>query len=142
MPRVQNGLLHTPKAAIQCIPQLEGTEIICLQVLFFKEQNGTLVQLKGNVHAMGIVEISLVKIKNGKQKLNLNYSNRFPGFLRRTYKQKRKKMRKWCGSVKTGRDVGTIPGWIKNRQEMVQMGSNKLCACTDTSGSFAALCLR
>jgi hypothetical protein len=70
MPRVQNGLLHTPKAAIQCIPQLEGTEIICLQVLFFKEQNGTLVQLKGNIHSMGIIEISayqpVSKIRKGR----------------------------------------------------------------------------
>jgi hypothetical protein len=58
MPRVQNVMLHQPKDAIHGIPKLEGTEIICLQVLFFKEQNGTLVQLKGNVHSMGIIKIS------------------------------------------------------------------------------------
>ena len=57
MPRVQNVMLHTPKDIIHCTPELEGTEIICLQVLFFTEQNGTLVQLKGNVHSMGIIEI-------------------------------------------------------------------------------------
>ena len=128
MPRVQSAMLHTPKDAGHCIPKLEGTEIICLQVLFFTEQNGTLVQLKGNVHSMGIVEISLVKLKNGKQGLNLNAcSNQVPHLLRITRIQKHKKLRKWCGSVKTGRDMETIPGWLKNRQEIVRMGSNKLC---------------
>ena len=34
-----------------------GVEIICLQVLFFSEHNGDLIQLPGKVHAMGIVEV-------------------------------------------------------------------------------------
>lgn len=42
---------------IKDLPLTSGTEIICLQVLFFTEQNGTLVQLRGNVHSMGIIEI-------------------------------------------------------------------------------------
>ncbi len=35
-----------------------GTEIVCLQVVFFEERDGDFVQLKGKVHGMGIVGIS------------------------------------------------------------------------------------
>jgi hypothetical protein len=37
-----------------------GTEIVCLQVLFFKEQNGDLVQLRGKVHSMGILSVKQI----------------------------------------------------------------------------------
>jgi hypothetical protein len=42
---------------------VSGTEIVCLQVVFFKEQNGTLIQLKEMVHGMGVVEINKLKHK-------------------------------------------------------------------------------
>jgi hypothetical protein len=35
-----------------------GTEIVCLQVIFYREYNGDLVQLKERVHAMGILQLS------------------------------------------------------------------------------------
>jgi hypothetical protein len=35
-----------------------GIEIVCLQVVFYEEVDGVLVQLKGKVHGMGIVGIA------------------------------------------------------------------------------------
>jgi hypothetical protein len=34
-----------------------GVELVCLQVVFFREQDGGFVQVKGKVHAMGVVGI-------------------------------------------------------------------------------------
>jgi hypothetical protein len=40
-----------------------GIEIVCLQVVFYEEVGGVLVQLKGKVHGMGVVEINKLKHK-------------------------------------------------------------------------------
>ncbi|MDF3028014.1 MAG: hypothetical protein K0S23_2321 [Fluviicola sp.] len=45
------------------LSSVSGTEIVCLQVLFFEERNGDFVQLKGKVHGMGVVEINKLNHK-------------------------------------------------------------------------------
>lgn len=44
--------------SIDELPLMPGTEIVCLQVLFFEERDGDFVQLKGRIHGMGIVAIT------------------------------------------------------------------------------------
>jgi hypothetical protein len=38
-------------------PAVAGTEIICLQVVFFREENGDFIQVDGKVHAMGVIAV-------------------------------------------------------------------------------------
>ena len=47
---------------IQDLPAFAGTELVCLQVVFFGERNGDLVQLSGAVHSMGIVAVGMVEL--------------------------------------------------------------------------------
>lgn len=42
---------------IPAVSMQTGIELICLQVLFFREENGDLVQLTERVHAMGVVKV-------------------------------------------------------------------------------------
>lgn len=42
---------------MKTIPLSEGIEITCLQVLFFREENGMRVQLKEQVHSMGVIDV-------------------------------------------------------------------------------------
>lgn len=39
-----------------------GIEITCLQVLFFREENGKLLQLKEKVHSMGVLDIKQIVV--------------------------------------------------------------------------------
>ncbi|MES2555742.1 MAG: hypothetical protein V4604_06315 [Bacteroidota bacterium] len=50
---------HELSLAIPEIPSCGGIELICLQVVFFREQHGDLVQLAGKVHSMGIVAVGI-----------------------------------------------------------------------------------
>jgi hypothetical protein len=47
---------------IQELPACAGIELVCLQVVFLKEQNGDLVQLPRAVHSMGIVAVGMVEL--------------------------------------------------------------------------------
>ena len=51
---------------IQELPMVSGTELVCLQVVFLKEQNGNLVQVPGAVHSMGIVAVEMVELSRTK----------------------------------------------------------------------------
>lgn len=54
---------------INQLPLIHGTEIVCLQVVFFEEKEEDFMQLKEKVHGMGIVGIasfnSIIPLRNG-----------------------------------------------------------------------------
>lgn len=48
------------------LPTFRGTELICLQVVFFGERDGDLVQLSGAVHSMGVVAVGMSELSMTK----------------------------------------------------------------------------
>ena len=52
--------------ASENLSSVSGTEIVCLQVLFFREENGRLIQLEGRVHSMGIIGIRELRVSDFK----------------------------------------------------------------------------
>lgn len=57
-----------------------GIEITCLQVLFFREENGKLVQLKEKVHSMGIIGVRKIETDSSsgrRLKLKRNKKTKF-----------------------------------------------------------------
>jgi hypothetical protein len=61
MALVLKGNNEEPSLIIDKTSSFGGVEITCLQVVFFCEKDAKLIQLKGNVHSMGIIEVSNYK---------------------------------------------------------------------------------
>lgn len=79
--------------ASENLSSVSGTEIVCLQVLFFREENGSLIQLEGRVHSMGIIGIRELRVSDFKLEIAKGILQIGKGGINRKHRKTNRKLK-------------------------------------------------